>query len=61
MARQYGAGISRRPFSAFTGVDRTLRILDGNRIDLAVDGAAPVRIDTESIHASRATARPLRR
>ncbi len=36
------------PFSIFPGIDRTLSILDGQGMSLAIDGAAPVRLTQES-------------
>ncbi|RYB07930.1 HutD family protein [Lichenibacterium ramalinae] len=36
------------PFSAFPGIDRTLTVLDGAGLDLAIGGAAPVRLDPAS-------------
>lgn len=35
------------PFSAFPGIDRTLTILEGDGIELALDGEAPIRIQGE--------------
>ena len=37
------------PFSAFAGIDRTLTIIEGNGIELAVGDAAPVRLTTASL------------
>lgn len=36
------------PFSIFPGIDRTLSILDGNGMSLAIDGAAPVLLTRHS-------------
>lgn len=36
------------PFSTFPGIDRTLAILDGNGMELAVDGSAPVVLTVAS-------------
>ncbi|MCJ2071354.1 HutD family protein [Methylobacterium sp. J-030] len=36
------------PFSAFPGIDRTLCVLDGGRIELAVGDAPPMRLDEGS-------------
>jgi environmental stress-induced protein Ves len=36
------------PFSRFPGIDRTLMILDGNGIRLAIDGSAPVDLTAAS-------------
>lgn len=36
------------PFSLFPGIDRTLSVLTGAGIALAIDGAAPVRLAPES-------------
>ncbi|MBB3318814.1 MULTISPECIES: HutD family protein [unclassified Rhizobium] len=36
------------PFSIFAGVDRTLSILEGNGMSLAIDGHAPVLLTQES-------------
>jgi uncharacterized protein len=44
MARVASAG----PFSLFPGIDRTLAILDGRGIRLALDGNAPVDLTAES-------------
>lgn len=39
------------PFSSFPGIDRTLVVLDGAGLDLTVAHQAPVRIDSDVIHA----------
>lgn len=36
------------PFSAFPGIDRTLTILSGAGMELAIDGRAPVTLDPQS-------------
>jgi hypothetical protein len=37
------------PFSAFPGVDRTLTILSGTGMELAIDGRAPTTLDPQSV------------
>jgi environmental stress-induced protein Ves len=37
------------PFSSFPGIDRTLSILDGNGMSLAIDGSAPVLLTKDSV------------
>lgn len=44
MARVEQAG----PFSMFPGIDRTLAILEGDGLSLAIDGGSPQRIDKTS-------------
>ena len=38
------------PFSSFSGIDRTLLVIDGAGIELSVDGYASERIDRDTIH-----------
>jgi environmental stress-induced protein Ves len=44
MARVESGG----PFSSFVGIDRTLSVLDGEGIDLAIAGRAPTRLVRDS-------------
>jgi len=46
------------PFSSFPGIDRTLSILDGNGLELVVEGAAPANLTIDTPPHAFAADRP---